>query len=98
MCSGNERAQVGLVGEEAVLVARLVRARPALLGLGLVRPADQVLVEREAAEHAAGRVVGGEERVVDAEPAERVARLQAAGAAADDDDAVLAWWEGTFFR
>jgi hypothetical protein len=36
--------------------------------------------------------------MVDAEPAERVARLQAAGAAADDYDPVLAWWEGTFVR
>src|SRR4051812_49049209 len=90
---GDERAQLGLICEEAVLIARLVSTLPALLGRGLVRPADQVLVERKAPEHAAGRIVGRDDGVVDAEAAERVARLQPARAAADDDDAVLPRWK-----
>src|SRR5262245_9290968 len=95
---GDECAQLRLVGDEAVLVACFVLARPPLVRPGFVRPADQVLEEREAAEHPAGRVVGGEQRMVDAEPRQRVARLQPAGPAADDDDAVLTGWEGPFFR
>src|SRR5262249_47245717 len=92
------RAQLRLVGEQAVLVARLVLARPPLVRVGLVRPADQTLEEREAAEHPARRVVGGEQRVLDPEAPQRVARLQAAGPAPDDDDVVTARWERPLFR
>ncbi len=90
----HERAELGLVGDEAVLVVQLVLARPARDVGARVRPADQPLEEREALEHAAGAVVGRDRRVLDAEPAEAVAHLQAARPTADDDDRVLARREG----
>ena len=73
--AGDERAELGLVGDEAVLVVGLELAAVQRDVGGRVRPADQPLEEGEPAEHPARAVVGGEDRVPDAEPAQEVARL-----------------------
>ena len=90
----DERRELGLVGEEAVLVVELVPTRSPIRVRRRVRPADQPLEEREALEHAARAVVGGDRRVLDAESPEAVARLQAARTTPDDDHRVLPRREG----
>ena len=69
--------------------SQLVRAEVLVGRVGL-RPAEQPLEDREVAEHAPGAVVLREDGVVDAEPAQPVARLQPAGSAADDDRRIVA--------
>ena len=75
---GHERLVLRLVGDEAVVVEPLVLARPRLHGRVRLRPREEPLEDRAAAEHPAGRVVPRDDGVVDAEPREAVARLQAA--------------------
>ena len=84
------RPQLGLVGDQAVVVVPLVLAGGALVRRVRLRPGEQPLVDRPLAEHAAGRVVLRDDRVLDAEPRECVGGLQAARPAADDDDRILA--------
>ena len=92
---GHDRAVRGLEGDEAVEVVALVLA--AVVGEGRVwlGPREQALEEGELSEHAAGRGIGRDDGVVDAQPREVVRDLQAAGPAADYDDAVLAGRERT---
>jgi hypothetical protein len=60
------------------------------------RPADQPLIDGEAAEHAARRLVARKDRhVLDPRTRERVRALEPARPAADDDDVVVAGREGT---
>src|SRR4051794_40311128 len=81
---------LALLGDEAVVVVPLVlpaRRRERCVGL---RARDQALEERPLAEHPAGAVVGRDQRLPDAEPAQPVGRLEAAGAGPDDDRLVVA--------
>jgi len=82
--------QLGLLGDQAVVVVPLVFAGGALVRRVRLRPGEQPLVDRPLAEHAAGRVVLRDDRVLHTEPRERVGGLQAARPAADDDDRILA--------
>jgi len=85
-----------LVADEAVVVVPLVLARPVRERRLWPRPADQPLVDGEAAEHAARRVVARENGdALDPGARERVRCLEPARPAADDDDVVLAGWEGS---
>ena len=61
------------------------------------RPGQEALEDRPELEHPAGPLVPGDERVRDAEPRERVARLEPARPAADDDDGVLAGRVGLLY-
>jgi hypothetical protein len=84
-----------LVADEAVVVVPLVLARPVRERRLRPRPADQPLVDRKAAEHAARRVVAREDRdTLDPGARERVRRLEPARPTADHDDVVLAGREG----
>jgi len=55
------------------------------VGLG---PAQHPLEDRPSPEHPAGFRVFREDRVVDAEPRQRIANLEATGPAADDDESI----------
>ena len=83
-----------LLAEQAVPVVALVGSRAAGHGRVGFGPRQEALEEREAPEHAAGPVVGREDGVLDPEAAQRVADLERPGAAADDDQRVVARREG----
>ena len=80
----------GLLGQQAVPVVALVRARAALDGGVRLRPRQEPLEMRPTPKHPAGRRILRDDRVVDALRAQGVRQLQPAGAAADDDDRVFA--------
>src|SRR5262245_5248245 len=84
------------IADEAVVVVPLVLARPAGDGSIGLRPADQALVDGEAAEHPSWSVVARDDRAA-AYPrtSKGVRDLQAAGPAADHDDVVVAVRKGT---
>src|SRR5213083_1676933 len=86
----DERTELPVVRNEAVLVVRLESTAATGDVSAWMRPADEPLEEREPTEHSAGAVVRRKHGVLDAEAAQAVARLQAAGSAADDNDRVLA--------
>src|SRR5258708_18516896 len=88
--AGLDRAQAVLFADERVPVVALVVARATLFGRERLRPRQEALEEWPAAEHAAWRGIGGDDRVLDAGARQRVAELQPARAAADDDDRVFA--------
>jgi hypothetical protein len=90
---GDQRLVRGLVADQAVVVVELVLARPAQTGCFRLRPADQPVEDREAAEHPAGLLVRGDHGVLDPEPRERVARLQPGRSAPDDDQRIATRWE-----
>ena len=78
----HERLVRALVADEAVVVVPLVLARARLERRVRLRPADQALVDRQAAEHAARRGVAREHRAArDSGAGEAVRGLQAAGPA-----------------
>jgi hypothetical protein len=85
----HEGSVLRLDGEQAVPVVALVVPSPALVGGIGPGPREQPLEDREAAEHAARSGVGRELGVRDAKPAERIADLQAAGPAPDDEERVV---------
>src|SRR5439155_21432040 len=81
-----------LFGKQAVPVVALVLAR-ALLERGIrLGPREQALEERPLAEHAAGVLIGRDRGMLHAAAGERVADLQAAGSAADENDRIVAGW------
>jgi hypothetical protein len=82
------------VADEAVVVVPLVVSRAGLEGRVGFRPREQPLVDREGEEHPAWAFVARDERVLDAEAREEIARLQAAGPAPDDDHWVFARRKG----
>src|SRR5215207_117089 len=90
--AGDERAVRRVLGEQAVVIVGLVLARARLERCVRLRPTDQAVEDRKAAEHPARRVVGRHQRVRDAVTAEVVGGLEPAGAAADDDDLVPPRW------
>ena len=92
---GLQRPELGLERDQAVPVVALVLACRQLLGRVGLGPRQEPLEERPAPEHAAGRRVRGQDRVLDAVVLEPVRHLQPAGAAADDDGRVLPGREGT---
>src|SRR5262249_5254845 len=86
-----ERLVLRLVADEAVVVVPLVLARPRLERRVGLRPADQPLINRPAAEHAAGRRVARENGAAcDAGAGEAVRGLQAAPPRPHHHDVVLA--------
>src|SRR5438876_2186612 len=88
----HERAARLLFGKQAVPVVALVLARVLLERRIRLGPGEQTLEERPLAEHPAGVLVGRDRRVLHAESRERVADLQAAGSAADENDRIVAGW------
>src|SRR4051794_6858286 len=71
----NCRLVCRLVGDETVLVVPLIRARPGFNRRIDFRPRHESLVERKAPEHAAWRLITGDDSVLDTDPREAVARL-----------------------
>ena len=91
---GDECLLAALLAQQAVVVVPLVGASTALDGRVGLCPGEEPLVDRPLAEHPARGVVLRDDRVLDAEPLQAVARLQPAGAAPDHDDGILAGREG----
>ena len=83
-----------VLGQQAVPVVALVGARSARDRRVRLGPRQQTLEERPAAEHAARRRIGRDDRVLDAERAQRRRDLERTGPAADDERRVVARREG----
>ena len=90
----HERAALLLFGEQAVPVVALVLAGALLERCVRLCPRKEALKERPLAEHPSSALIGRDDRVPEAEAAERVADLKTPWTAADDDDRIVARWVG----
>ena len=79
-----------LVRQQAVPVVALVRRRAALLDGVRLGPAEHALEDRPAPEHASGRGVIADHRVLHAEAAKGVGQLERTRSAADEDQRISA--------
>ena len=77
------------VRDQAVVVVPLVLPGARLGGRVGLRPGEEALEDRVEPEHPSRRLVPRDDGVLDAEPREAVARLQAARPAPDDDDGIV---------
>ena len=79
-----------VLAQQAVPVIPLVGATATWHRRVRLGPRQEPLEERPAPEHAAGRRIGRDDRVIDPDRPERRGHLDRPGPAADDDDGILA--------
>src|SRR5438105_881150 len=86
--AGHDRPAGIVVAEQAVPVVALVGRAPTLVVGVRLGPAEHPLEDRPAPEHPAGLAVLRDDRVLNAQPAERVRQLKSARPAADDQQRI----------
>ncbi len=79
-----------IIGEEAVPVVAFEFAGVARIGGVGLRPRKEALEKGESAEHTTRTRIGGDDRVVDAEPVKEIAGLKTTRARTDDDQGIVA--------